>query len=209
MAAEIMPELEDSVSGTGDDAPASGPAQTALRADAADFYEESTFEEEVPLVRADSLNIEARKQERASSEAAGYLTDATPTLRGSRAPYAGSSWFLSSAARAESNDALQQNAIPYGVGKMELLSKHVSSKRLVYVSIYIIIFAQSLAHTTPKVVEPFLLSLFNGHSYVSAINTVAAVSVIQLGVNIKSSAYQVSLPVRATDHECCVQVAGS
>jgi MFS family permease len=64
--------------------------------------------------------------------------------------------------------------IPYGVRKMEMLSRYMTTKP--YIPIYIITLFTSLSSTTTPAVEPFLLSTFGGHAYISSIAIVTSIA---------------------------------
>ncbi|GAA94739.1 uncharacterized protein L969DRAFT_49629 [Mixia osmundae IAM 14324] len=61
---------------------------------------------------------------------------------------------------------------PYGVAKMELIARRWSKRGLysVYVGIYLLSFVTSLEWNTTPTVEPYFLSLFQAHSYLSTVS---------------------------------------
>lgn len=73
------------------------------------------------------------------------------------------------------NDSFTPATMPYGVKKMEVLAKYVSSRGMLFCSIYLITLFTSMSSTTTPTVEPFLISLFGGHSYISSIAIVTSV----------------------------------
>jgi len=162
---------------TGDDGPAFGSAYAAVRPADSEEAVPLLDQEQVLSTRDDPLNIEATHHGRVHNDGSRYPTTGTAHVLSLYTPdTVGWGATICSSSDFVVKHGPQQKSPPYGVSKMETLSRHLSSKIPVYLSIYIIIFAQSMSHTTPKVVEPFLLSLSGGHSYTSAINTVAAVS---------------------------------
>jgi MFS family permease len=58
---------------------------------------------------------------------------------------------------------------------MEVISRYVP-KSLLYTAIYLITLFTSLSSTTTPAVEPFLLSLFGAHSYISSIAIVTSIA---------------------------------
>jgi hypothetical protein len=68
---------------------------------------------------------------------------------------------------------LEQAPLPYGVRKMEVLSRYMPKP---YAAIYLITLFTSLSSTTTPAVEPFLLSLFGGHAYISSIAIITSIA---------------------------------
>ena len=72
-------------------------------------------------------------------------------------------------------DTSTHSHIAYGVRKMEVISRYFP-KILLYMAIYLITLCTSLSSTTTPAVEPYLLSLFGGHKYISAIAIVTSIA---------------------------------
>ena len=75
----------------------------------------------------------------------------------------------------EQDGTSSESQIPYGVRKMEVISRYVP-KIMLYMAIYLITLFTSLSSTTTPAVEPYLLSLFGGHKYISAIAIVTSIA---------------------------------
>lgn len=71
-------------------------------------------------------------------------------------------------------DQADDELVPYGVRKMEIISRYMNTKP--YIPIYIITLFTSLSSTTTPAVEPFLLSTFGGHAYISSIAIVTSIA---------------------------------
>ena len=69
--------------------------------------------------------------------------------------------------------ATEYAEIPYGVRKMEVIAKHIKRP---FLPIYLITLFTSLSSTTTPAVEPFLLSSFGGHAYISSIAIITSIA---------------------------------